>query len=142
MQPAELNYDIHDKEMLAIVRSLEQWRAELEGLQVEDPFSIYSDYRALEYFMTTKKLSARQAWWAEFLSRYHFELRYRPGKSNERADALSRKLEDVAAQDKAIEQYRTQVLIPRSKIESKVADDLQLALLEPEPEQEPDNCSY
>ena len=44
MQPAELNYDIHDKEMLAIVRSLEQWRAELESLQVEDPFSIYSDY--------------------------------------------------------------------------------------------------
>ena len=69
-------------------------------------------------------------------------MRYRPGKSNERADALSRKLEDVAAQDKAIEQYRTQVLIPRSKIESKVADNLQLALLEPEPEQEPDNCSY
>ena len=61
MQLAKLNYDIHDKEMLAIVRSLEQWRAELEGLQVEDPFSIYSDHRALEYFMTTKKLSARQA---------------------------------------------------------------------------------
>jgi len=142
MQPAELNYDIHDKEMLAIVRSLEQWRAELEGLQVEDPFSIYSDHRALEYFMTTKKLSARQARWAEFLSRYHFELRYRPGKSNERADALSRKLEDVAAQGKAIEQYRTQVLIPRSKIESKVVEDLQLAPLELEQEQEPENPSY
>jgi hypothetical protein len=32
MQPAELNYDIYDKEMLAIIRSLEEWRAELEGL--------------------------------------------------------------------------------------------------------------
>jgi hypothetical protein len=44
MQLAELNYDIYNKEMLAIVRSLEQWRAELEGLQVEDPFSIYLDH--------------------------------------------------------------------------------------------------
>jgi hypothetical protein len=37
MQPAELNYDIHDKEMLAIILSLGEWRAELEGLQ-ETPF--------------------------------------------------------------------------------------------------------
>jgi hypothetical protein len=61
MQPPELNYDIHDKEMLAIIRALEEWRAELEGLQTELLFLIYSDHRALEYFMTTKKLSARQA---------------------------------------------------------------------------------
>jgi hypothetical protein len=60
MQPAEMNYDIHDKEMLAIILSLEEWRAELKGLQ-RTLFTIYSDYRALEYFMTTKKLSARQA---------------------------------------------------------------------------------
>ena len=32
MQPAELNYDIHDKEMLAIILSLSEWRTELEGL--------------------------------------------------------------------------------------------------------------
>jgi hypothetical protein len=81
--------------MLAIIRALEEWRAELEGLQAEHPFLIYSDHRALEYFMTTKKLSARQARWAEFLSRYHFTLMYRAGTTNERADALSRKDEDV-----------------------------------------------
>ena len=46
--------------MLAIILALEEWRAELEGLQLE-PFSIYSDHKALEYFITTKKLSARQA---------------------------------------------------------------------------------
>jgi hypothetical protein len=59
MQPLELNYNIYDKEMLAIIRALEEWRAELEGLQTELLFLIYSDHRALEYFMTTKKLSAR-----------------------------------------------------------------------------------
>jgi len=44
MQLAKLNYDIYNKEMLAIVQSLEQWQAELERLQVKDPFAIYSDY--------------------------------------------------------------------------------------------------
>jgi len=126
MQPAELNYDIHDKEMLAIILSLGEWRAELEGLQ-DAPFLIYSDHRALEYFMTTKKLSARQARWAEYLSRYYFKLMYRAGKSNERADALSRKYEDTTAQDKVIAAHRTQILLPRNKIDGEVIRDLQLA---------------
>jgi hypothetical protein len=68
--------------MLAIILSLTEWRAELEGLQ-EAPFMIYSDYRAFEYFITIKKLLVRQARWAEYLSRYHFKLIYRAGKSNE-----------------------------------------------------------
>ena len=59
MQATELNYDIYDKEMLAIVLALAKWRPWLEGLQAE-PFQVYSDYRALEYFMTTKKLTSRQ----------------------------------------------------------------------------------
>ena len=59
MQPAECNYVIHDKELLAIVRAFEEWHIELEGLQ--QPLQVYSDYKALEYFMTTKNLSARQA---------------------------------------------------------------------------------
>jgi hypothetical protein len=59
MSSAELNYDIHDKEMLAIIKSLEEWRPELVRLQREDRFEILSDHRALEYFMTTKKLNAR-----------------------------------------------------------------------------------
>ena len=131
MQPAELNYDIHDKEMLAVVLSLGEWRAELEGTQ-ETPFQIYSDHRALEYFMTTKKLSARQARWAEYLSRYHFKLAYRAGKSNERADALSRRTEDVATQNRTMAAYRTQVLLPRDKISDRIIQDLQLAPIEPD----------
>jgi transposase InsO family protein/predicted aspartyl protease len=130
MQPAELNYDIHDKEMLAVVLSLDEWRAELEGLQT--PFLVYSDHRALEYFMTTKKLSARQARWAEYLSRFHFKLAYRAGKSNERADALSRRTEEVAEQARTIAVHRTQILLPRSKVTEEVAQDLQLAPIEPD----------
>ena len=94
MSAPELNYEIHDKELLAIVRALEEWRAELEGLQRNERFAILSDHRALEYFMTTKKLNARQARWAEFLSRFYFLIKYRPGKQNTLADALTRRETD------------------------------------------------
>jgi transposase InsO family protein len=124
MQQAELNYDIHDKEMLAIILAVAEWRAWLQGLQRDDPFQIYSDHRALEYFMTTKKLTGRQARWAELLSQYHFRLAYRTGKANGRADALSRKAEDVQAQEKAIQQYRTQVFLPREKIDPRILEEM------------------
>jgi hypothetical protein len=74
MNSAECNYPIHDKELLAIVQAFEEYRAELEGLA--NPTQVYSDYKALEYFMTTKNLSARQARWAELLSQYHFKIIY------------------------------------------------------------------
>jgi hypothetical protein len=47
--------------MLAIILAFKQWRAKLEGIQIDNPFLVYSDYKALEYFITTKKLLARQA---------------------------------------------------------------------------------
>ena len=59
MIPAEINYPIHDKEMLAIVRALETWRPELEGTLT--CIRVVSDHKALEYFMTTKALTGRQA---------------------------------------------------------------------------------
>ena len=74
--------------------------------------------------MTTKKLTRRQARQAELLSQYYFKLAYRAGKTNERANALSRKLEDVQAQEEAITQYRTQTLLPPSKVDSKVLKEL------------------
>ncbi|KAI9034728.1 Ty3/Gypsy family RNase HI domain-containing protein, partial [Aspergillus affinis] len=90
MLGAERNYDIHDKELLAIVRALEIWRTELEGLQTTERIEIWTDHKALEYFMTTKKLNGRQARWSEFLSRFHFLIKFRPGLKNTAADALSR----------------------------------------------------
>jgi hypothetical protein len=59
MAPAECNYSIHDKEMLAIVKSLDQWRPELQGTAKR--IQIYTNHKALEYFMTTKQLTGRQA---------------------------------------------------------------------------------
>ena len=93
MAPVELNYETYDKEMLAIIRSLSHWRAELQGSPQR--VEILTDYRALEYFMTTKKLNSRQARWAETLSSFNFLISYRAGTANAAADALSRREQDV-----------------------------------------------
>jgi len=59
LNKTERNYEIHDKEMLAIVRGLENWRYLLEGAHFK--FEIWTDYKNLEYFMKVQKLNQRQA---------------------------------------------------------------------------------
>ena len=86
--PAEYNYEIYDKELLAIVRCLEYWRPELESTDI--PVQIFTDYKSLEYFIQIKELTRRQARWAEKLADFNFKIMYRSGKSNGKADALTR----------------------------------------------------
>ena len=59
LNEAKRNYEIHDKEMLAIIRCLEAWRHFLEG--TKDQFEIWTDHKNLEYFMKAQKLNRRQA---------------------------------------------------------------------------------
>jgi len=66
LNETERNYEIHNKEMLAIVRGLEAWRYLLEGAQFK--FEIWTDHKNLEYFMKVQKLNRRQARWALYLS--------------------------------------------------------------------------
>lgn len=87
MLPAERNYEIYDREMLAIIEALKDWRHFLEGL--EQPFEIVSDHSNLTYWRTAQDLSRRQARWALYLSRFDFRLVYRPGATN-MADPLTR----------------------------------------------------
>jgi len=89
LSPAERNYNICDKEMLAIIRALEQWRHYLEG--AKHPVQVLTDHKNLEYFMTSQKLNRRQARWSTYLSRFDLDLSYRPGKSNAKPDLLSRR---------------------------------------------------
>ena len=55
----ERNYEIHDKEMLAVVRCLEAWRYFLKGAMMK--FEIWTDHKNLEYLMKAQKLNRRQA---------------------------------------------------------------------------------
>lgn len=94
---AELNYDVHDKELLAIVDAFEQWEAQLKGARY--PIEVYSDHQNLTSFMTTKKLNRRQVRWAESMADYDFRIHHRKGTDNGAADALSRR-SDLVETDK------------------------------------------
>jgi hypothetical protein len=120
MAPAETNYPIYDKEMLAIVKALQHWRSELEG--TADPVDVITDYQALEYFMSSKLLSARQARWAETLSRYHFRITYKPGKTN-RADPLTW-TDQTKDLDQAKKDNRRQTLLPPGNLDSRIVQEL------------------
>jgi hypothetical protein len=85
LSPAELNYPVHEKELLAIVHALRLWKTYLEGQR----FTVITDHASLEYIKTQHNLSRRQARWLETLQSFDFEVRYRPGKTNVVANALS-----------------------------------------------------
>ena len=93
LSDAERNYDIFDKELLAIIRALDEWRHYLEG--ASQRFEIWTDHKNLEYFRTSQKLNRRQARWSLFLSRFDFELHHRPGKTAGKPDALSRRADHI-----------------------------------------------
>ncbi|KAI3362699.1 hypothetical protein L3Q82_001766 [Scortum barcoo] len=88
LTPAERNYDVGNRELLAVVLALQEWRHWLEG--AEQPFLVWTDHKNLAYLRSAKRLNPRQARWALFLSRFEFTLTYRPGSHNTKPDALSR----------------------------------------------------
>jgi len=55
LNKTERNYKIHDKEMLAVIRGLENWRYLLEGTKIK--FKVWTDHKNLEYFMKSQKLN-------------------------------------------------------------------------------------
>jgi len=89
MTGPELNYDIHDKELLAMVEAFKEWRVYLEGAKY--PTQVYTDHKNLLYWTTTKQLNRRQVRWAETLAPFDFRIHHVRGKENAVADALSRR---------------------------------------------------
>jgi hypothetical protein len=86
---AELNYDIHDKELLAIFEAFKCWWHYLEG--PASPIDIVTDHKNLEYFSMTKLLTQRQTCWSEYLSQFNCVIRFRPGKLRMKLDVLTRR---------------------------------------------------
>jgi len=89
LNKTERNYEIHDKEMLAIIRGLKSWRYLLKGAKFR--FEIWTDHKNLEYFIKAQKLNQRQARWALYLSEFDFTLKHVPGTKMGKADGLSRR---------------------------------------------------
>ncbi len=94
LNAAERNYDVGDRELLAMKAAFEEWRHWLEGARL--PFCIVlTDHRNLEYIRSAKRLNPRQARWSMFFPRFDFHVTYRSGSKNGKADALSRQFDFI-----------------------------------------------
>ncbi|KAI2650806.1 Transposon Tf2-6 polyprotein [Labeo rohita] len=139
LSPAEKNYDVGNRELLAIKLALEEWRYWLEGAC--DPFVILTDHKNLEYLHSAKVLNHRQARWALFFTRFNFTINYRPGTQNLKADALSR----IHEPDHAT--LPPESILPASIIVAPVAWDVITEITEaqvqdPPPADCPGNLTY
>ena len=126
MSPAECNYEIYDKELLAIIRAFEEWHCELAG--TADPVKVLSDHRNLQYFMSTKQLNRRQARWAEFLAEFNFQITYRPGRQGTKPDSLTRRPGDLpeGAEDPRVA-YQQQTILKEENLDTGVKDAVRIA---------------
>ena len=115
--PPECNYEIHDKELLAIICCLKEWESELNSVE---HFTIITDHKNLRYFTTLRRLNERQMRWADVLSRYSFTLEYRPGKLAARPDALSRREQDMPAANDERLKFREKRLFDPETFSSNV----------------------
>ncbi|XP_077359632.1 uncharacterized protein LOC144005381 [Festucalex cinctus] len=100
LSPAEANYDVGNRELLAIVLALQEWRHWLEG--AKEPFEVLTDHKNLAYLRAAKRLNSRQARWALLFTRFNFVVAYRQGSRNQKSDALSR-IHDAATTEAGTE---------------------------------------
>ena len=89
LSPTERNYEIYDRELLAIIRALEEWRHYIQGSS--HTTIVHSDHKNLTYYREAKKLNRRQARWSLYLSEFDLKLVHVPGHKMIQSDALSRR---------------------------------------------------
>ena len=119
LNEAERNYEIHNKEMLAIIQCLEAWRHFLEG--AKDRFEIWTDHKNLEYFMKAQKLNRRQARWSLYLLRFDFALKHVAGKNMGRVDSLSRRVDWA---ERVERDNKNQVMLKKEWVEVRAIEQL------------------
>ena len=111
MSSTECNYDIHDKELVAIVQGFHEWKRYTRGSP--KPILVLTDHQNIVTFMTTQELSERQARWMQKLSQYKFKIKYQPGREGGKTDALTRREGDLpTAGDKRLTR-NVGILLPR-----------------------------
>ncbi len=139
LTPAEQNYDVGNRELLAMKAALEEWHHWLEG--AKHPFTVLTDHRNLEYLKSAKRLNHRQARWALFFTRFDFRITYRPGSQNTKADALSRLYESSTSKPSQ------ELILPSSIILAPIQWDIMTEIAEaqnadPSPAETPPNLTY
>ena len=136
MQPTETRYDVHDKELLAIVKALNEWQQYLPNL-AGAPTLVISDHQNLQYFTTARQVKPRQLRWKEFLSGFNIKILYRPGKSSTKPDALSRRYDHDIVEDPKEEVILEPTLFANTISEAYFPDVLQAVIASMEVTEEP-----
>lgn len=119
----EKNYPVHEQELLAVIASLKNFRCFLEGVK----FEIVTDHHTLQYIGSQKGMSRRMAHWLEYLSRFDYSIRYRPGSLNVVADALSRsgpteEINGIFETDESLDKIFNELSNQETKKESQCED--------------------
>ena len=107
--PAECNYEIYDKELLAIVRCFEEWRPYLVGSP--HLIQVLTDHKNLEYFKTKRTLNQCQIRWSAFMSEFPWYAEYRPGKLGGKPDSLTRRSGDLPREGDELLTQRSQTFL-------------------------------
>jgi hypothetical protein len=116
----ECNYEIYDKELLVIIRCFEQWRFELLFIESNVSVKMLIDHKNLKYFMFIKQLNRRQSRWAQFLIDFHFVIIYLLEKSNEKADSLIKKIENVLEKKDDRQKQQNQILLSFTRFDKEL----------------------
>jgi hypothetical protein len=117
LKDLERNYDIHDKELLAIIDALRKWDVycKTTGPRIK----ILTDDKNLEYWKTKRDLNLRQTRWGERLANYDFIIKYRPGKLAGKPDILSRESGDSPWEGEIKHrQNKERILLPTASFET------------------------
>jgi len=114
--PSECNYDIYDKELMGIIKALEESRAECKGAAY--PLQLITDHKNLKYCMTKKLLNRRQARWSQFSIGFDYDIVYRPEKPNGKGDALIKRPGDLPeGGDERLKNMEQEFLKPNNLLE-------------------------
>lgn len=91
LSPAETRYSVTEKELLAVVHSVSQWRVFVLG----QPLTIVTDHKALAFFKSCRLLNGRLLRWMLYLQEYSFDIEYCKCSENLVVDAMSRAPQDM-----------------------------------------------
>ena len=125
MISVECNYEIYDKELLAIVKNFAIWKSEL--MRVKDFVKIYFDHKNLKIFMTIKQLNRRQVRWTKMFAKYNFRVMYRSDKQENKFDVLTKKKQNLSANaENDRTKYQHQILLKKHQLNDEIKKNLKL----------------
>jgi len=113
MSDAECHYNIHNKELLAIVQAFHEWKRYTRGSP--KPIRVLTHHKNLVTFMTTKELKERQAQLIQELGQYNFKIQYRPGKEGGKPAPLTRREGDLPTAGDKRRTSNVGILLPRER---------------------------